>query len=76
MSRNGANHGELLTLLERLAVEESQRHWSGVVGLTGDRRFQRQQREVLALLSAMQLRVERLLQRSRDPAWFDEPQRG
>ncbi len=40
------------------AIEESQQHWSAVVGLTGDRRFQRQQHEVLELLAARRRRVE------------------
>jgi hypothetical protein len=40
------------------SVEESQAHWGAVTHLTGDTRYQRQQREVLALLDAMRRRVE------------------
>lgn len=50
---------ELITHLKtaRTAVIESQQHWAAVVHLTGDRRFQRQHRETLALLDAMLRRV-------------------
>jgi hypothetical protein len=46
------NKQELLRLLDkaREALQESQRHWGAVVGLTGDRRYQRQQREAVELL--------------------------
>jgi len=45
----------LLDLLRqaRASVIESQRHWGSVQHLTGDRRNQRRQREVVALLDAM-----------------------
>jgi hypothetical protein len=51
---------ELLALLDQAqnAIVESQQHWGAVVGLTGDRRFQRQQRQALELLDAMRDRVE------------------
>ncbi len=51
---------ELLELLEQAhaAVEASQRHSGSVSHLTGDRRYQRQQQEVLKLLGAMRKRLE------------------
>ncbi len=59
MHSRESSKDELLALLDqaRLALEESQRHWGAVLHLTGDRRYQRQQREALALLEAMRRRV-------------------
>jgi hypothetical protein len=50
---------ELLKLLNqaRQALVDSQSHWSAVVHLTGDRRFQRQQAQALELIDAMHRRV-------------------
>jgi hypothetical protein len=55
-----ANRDELLSLLARArnSVEEAEQHWSSVPGLVGDRRLQRQQREVFDLLDAMRRRIE------------------
>lgn len=60
MSVEKPSRDELLALLQqaRDLVETSQQHWGAVVGLTGDRRFQRQQRQALELLDAMRHRVE------------------
>jgi hypothetical protein len=68
VTSDSPNRNELLTLLKsaRDAVEESQRHWASVLGLTGDRRYRRQQHEVIALLDAMKRRVESGRQRSSD----------
>jgi hypothetical protein len=53
---------KLLALLEeaQAAIEASHHHWGAVGSLTGDRRYQRQQREVLHLLDAMKKRVRLL----------------
>lgn len=60
MRSDAPSRETLLALFEqaREAVEASQQHWAAVLGLTGDRRFQRQQREVLAVLAKMRKRVE------------------
>ena len=60
MPNEKPSRAELLGLLEqaRNAIEESQRHWGAVVGLTGDRRFQRQQQQTLELIDAMRVRAE------------------
>ena len=54
------NRDELLVLLAtaRASIQESEEHWGAVIGLTGDRHYQRQQREAVALLDAMRRRVE------------------
>jgi hypothetical protein len=53
------SRAELLALLDRAreALEESQHHWGAVLHLTGDRRYQRQQQEILKLIEAMRRRV-------------------
>ena len=56
---SNASRAELIALITKAhdALVESQAHWSAVVGLTGDHRFQRQQREAEALLQAMLNRI-------------------
>jgi hypothetical protein len=55
MDAERPSRDELVALLDeaRAGVEASQRHWGAVLHLTGDRRYQRQQQEVLKLLAAM-----------------------
>lgn len=69
MEPGAPSREELLALLDeaRQALEKSQDHWGAVLHLTGNQRYQRQQREALALIGAMRRRVESLVPREDSP---------
>ena len=61
MEQEKPSKDRLVQLLDEAyaALEASQAHWGAVYFLTGDRRYQRQQQEVLKLIRAMRRRVLR-----------------